>query len=42
MFDIPRPGKPRTVSDEDVEKVITKTLVSMPRDAMQLEYTQDG
>ncbi|MYE62388.1 MAG: transposase, partial [Rhodothermaceae bacterium] len=42
LFDIPRLGKPRMVSDEDVEKVITKTLASMPRDAMQLEYTQDG
>src|SRR4029450_5361478 len=29
----PRPGKPRTVSDEDVERVIVKTLEEQPREA---------
>ncbi len=33
LLDRPRPGKPRTVLDEDVERVITKTLESTPRDA---------
>ena len=33
LHDEPRPGKPRTVSDEDVERVIVKTLEEQPRDA---------
>ena len=33
LLDAPRPGSPRTVADEDVERVITLTLESMPRDA---------
>ena len=33
LLDAPRPGAPRSVSDEDVERVITMTLESMPRDA---------
>jgi transposase len=33
LLDEPRPGTPRKVSDADVEKVLTTTLESMPRDA---------
>ncbi len=33
LLDEPRPGAPRRISDEDVERVITTTLESMPRGA---------
>lgn len=33
LIDEPRPGKPRTISDEQVERVIVKTLESTPKDA---------
>ena len=33
LLDEPRPGAPRTLSDEDVERVITLTLETTPRDA---------
>jgi len=33
LLDEPRPGTPRRVSDADVEKVLTTTLESRPRDA---------
>lgn len=33
FLDEPRPGRPRTISDEAVERVITTTLESSPRDA---------
>ena len=33
LTDEPRPGQPRTVTDEQVEEVIVKTLESTPRDA---------
>jgi transposase len=33
LHDEPRPGKPRTIGDEDVERVIVKTLEESPPDA---------
>ena len=33
LHDEPRPGGPRTISDEDVERVIVKTLEETPSDA---------
>ncbi len=33
LHDEPRPGKPRTISDDDVERVIVKTLEETPRNA---------
>jgi transposase len=33
LHDEPRPGAPRTVSDEDVERVVVKTLEETPHDA---------
>src|SRR5437660_1817110 len=33
LLDEPRPGAPRRISDEDVERVVTMTLESTPRDA---------
>ena len=33
LHDEPRPGKPRTLSDEDVERVIVKTLEETPTGA---------
>ena len=35
LLDEPRPGAPCTVSDADVERVVTTTLESMPRGATQ-------
>ena len=35
LLDEPRPGTPRTVSDEDVERVVTLTLESLPHGATQ-------
>ena len=33
LLDEPRPGRPRTITDEQVEQVVVKTLESKPRDA---------
>jgi transposase len=33
MLDEPRPGAPRQITDVDVERVITQTLESTPKDA---------
>src|SRR5262249_56969792 len=33
LHDEPRPGKPRTITDEEVERVIVKTLEEQPRTA---------
>jgi len=33
LFDEPRPGKPRTITDDQVEAVIVKTLEDKPKDA---------
>ena len=35
LLDEPRPGAPRTVADEDVERVVTRTLETLPRGATQ-------
>ena len=33
LLDEPRPGAPRTIGDDEVERVVVKTLESLPRDA---------
>lgn len=33
LYDAPRPGPPRTIADDDVERVVKLTLESMPKDA---------
>jgi transposase len=33
LLDEPRPGRPRTITDEQVEQVVIKTLESTPKDA---------
>ncbi|WP_432947769.1 helix-turn-helix domain-containing protein [Kribbella sp. CA-253562] len=33
LLDEARPGRPRTIADDDIEQVITKTLESTPSEA---------
>jgi transposase len=33
LFDEPRPGAPRTITDDKVERVVVKTLEKKPKDA---------
>ena len=35
LLDEPRPGAPRTIGDDEVERVVVQTLESLPRDATQ-------
>src|ERR1700756_2640420 len=42
LYDEPRPGAPRTVSDEQVEQVVVRTLESTPRGGHALEHSRDG
>ena len=35
LLDEPRPGAPRTIGDDDVERVVVKTLETMPKNATQ-------
>ncbi len=35
LFDEPRPGAPRKISDEDVERVVVRTLETLPKGATQ-------
>ena len=42
LHDEPRPGAPRTVTDEQVEAVVVKTLESHSEECRALEHTVDG
>jgi len=42
LYDEPRPGAPRRISDEQVDQVVVRTLESTPRGANALEYSRDG
>src|SRR5437879_3210066 len=42
LHDEPRPGKPRSISDADVERVIVKTLEEQPRNATHWSTPLDG
>ena len=42
LYDEPRPGAPRKVSDAEVEQVVIQTLESTPRGADPLVHTRLG
>src|ERR1700758_4275149 len=42
LYDEPRPGAPRTITDEQVEQVVVRTLESTPRGGHALEHSRDG
>jgi transposase len=42
LLDEPRPGAPRKVSDADVERALSMTLESTPKDATALEHAFSG
>src|SRR4051794_3142933 len=42
LLDEPRPGQPRTITDQKVDEVIAKTLESAPKDADALVDSVDG
>ena len=42
LYDEPRPGARRTITDEQVEQVIVRTLETTPRGATHLEYARHG
>ena len=42
LHDEPRPGKPRSIGDEDLERVIVKTLEEQPRERDALVDALDG
>ena len=42
MLDEPRPGAPRTITDAQVERVLTRTLETTPRGRDALEHPLDG
>ena len=42
LYDEPRPGAPRKITDEDVEAVVVQTLESKPQGADALEHAENG
>ena len=42
LVDEPRPGAPRTIGDDDVERVVVQTLETIPTGATHWSYALDG
>ena len=42
LFDEPRPGVPRRITDDEIEQVVVRTLESTPRRRDALEHPRDG
>ena len=42
LYDEPRPGAPRKISDDKSEEVVTKTLESTPRGRTHWKHALDG